>query len=153
MGLFLGIFQSVALLLVFGCAHVSSPDKKIALPSIAGSSPITKSSSDATDKLKQMIEQSRGNPVLAKYLATDLFLKANMSLLDEDYLTASVLFKHLTDLEPNHEFIQKKYAISLIKMGELETATPVLENLYKNNLDEKMGLILAGLYASLDQEK
>jgi len=153
MGLFLGIFQSAALFFVFGCAHVSSPNKKIALPQIEGSSPIAKSSPDASDRLKQMIDQSRGNPVMSRYLATDLFLKANMSLLDEDFLTASVLFKYLNDLEPNHDFIQKKYAISLIKMGDLETATPVLENLYKNNLDEKMGLILAGLYASLDQEK
>ncbi|MGE3608692.1 MAG: tetratricopeptide repeat protein [Bacteriovoracaceae bacterium] len=106
----------------------------------------------ASKRLEQMVIQAKSNRVASNYLATDLFLKANMSLLEGDYSTASVLFKHLTFLIPDDEFLQKKYAVSLIRSGDLETAEGVLEKIYKNGKDEKVGLILAGVYVGIDQE-
>lgn len=106
----------------------------------------------ASNRLEQMVMQAKNNPSSINYLASDLFLKANMSLLEGDYATASVLFKHVANLAPQDIFVQKKYAISLIRVGDLEQAQGVLEHLYKSHKEEKVGMILAGVYTGLDKE-
>jgi tetratricopeptide (TPR) repeat protein len=107
----------------------------------------------ASERLGQMVTQAKANSQdSVTFLATDLFLKANMSLMEGDFSTASVLFKHVSDLVPEDDFVQKKYAISLIRMGDLETSKSVLEGLYKKSKDDKVGLILAGVYTGLDKE-
>lgn len=106
----------------------------------------------ASKRLEQMVIQAKGNKASENYLATDLFLKGNMSLLEGDFVTAAELFKHLVQLVPNDEFVQKKYAISLIRVGDLEKSQVVLEKLYQNSREEKVGLILAGVYTGVDKE-
>ena len=106
----------------------------------------------ASKRLEEMVIQAKANQSTVNYLATDLFLKGNMSLLEGDYITAAVLFKHLSFLVPDDEFIQRKYAITLIRVGDLESSQVVLEKLYKNSKDEKIGLILAGVYTGIDKE-
>jgi tetratricopeptide (TPR) repeat protein len=135
------IISSVLLVtLLVGC---SSHNSKLKNP---------ENTEDGTKKLTELIEKARGNKQTTQYLADGLFLKANMSLLDGDYFTASVLFQHLSSLMPDDEFIQKKYAVSLIRVNDLEKALTVLEKLYKTSHDDKVGLILAGVYISLDKE-
>lgn len=107
----------------------------------------------ASKRLEEMVVQAKSNQSTVNYLATDLFLKGNMSLLDGDYTTAAVLFKHLVTLVPEDQFLQKKYAVSLIRSGNLEEAKVVLEKLYNIDKEERVGLILAGVFTSLDLEK
>lgn len=107
----------------------------------------------ASIRLEEMVKKAHGNPSETSFLSTDLFLKGNMSLLDADYETAAVLFKHLVTLVPNDHFLQKKYAIALIRSGDLGTSLTVLENLYGESKDEKIGLILAGVYTGMDKEE
>ncbi len=107
----------------------------------------------ASLRLERMVLEAKKSPAAITYLSTDLFLKANMSLMEGDFVTASVLFKHLTMLVPDDEFVQKKYAVSLIRVGDLEGAETVLKALYDRHQDEKAGLILAGVYSGLDKEK
>lgn len=106
----------------------------------------------ASKRLQEMVIQAKAHESTVNYLATDLFLKGNMSLLEGDYATAAVLFRHLVSLVPEDEFVQKKYAITLIRQGDMETALGVLQKLYAALKDEKVGLILAGVMTSLDQE-
>ena len=106
----------------------------------------------ASGRLEQMVAQAKTNQQATNYLASDLFLKANMSLLEGDHTTAAVLFKYVSELAPTDEFIQKKYAISLIRIGSLEESQIVLEKIYKNSGEEKVGMILAGVYTGLDKE-
>lgn len=106
----------------------------------------------ASERLKMMVIEARQNEDARRYLATDLFLKANMSLMEGDFTTASVLFDHLADLVPEDEFVQKKQAVTLIRIGDLERARQVLAKLYGKSKDDKVGLILAGVYTGLDQE-
>jgi tetratricopeptide (TPR) repeat protein len=106
----------------------------------------------ASKRLEQMVIQAKGNKTSTSYLATDLFLKGNMSLLEGDFVTAAELFKHLIELVPEDEFVQKKYAISLIRVGDLEKSQLVLEKLYLKSHEEKVGLILAGVYTGVDKE-
>lgn len=107
----------------------------------------------ASERLERMVVQAKNNPQSINYLSSDLFLKANMSLLEGDYATASILFKYVTDLAPEDGFVQKKYAISLIRVGNLEGAQTVLEKLYHIAKEEKVGMILAGVYTGLDKEE
>ena len=107
----------------------------------------------ASSRLQEMVIQAKASESAANFLATDLFLKGNMSLLEGDYATAAILFKHLVFLVPDDEFLQKKYAISLIRVGDLEASMPVLEKLYNVSNDEKVGLILAGVYTGVDKEE
>ena len=107
----------------------------------------------ASKRLEEMVIQAKANQSTVNYLATDLFLKGNMSLLEGDYETASVLFKHLVTLVPEDDFLQKKFAIALIRTGNLEDSLGVLEKLYTKSKDEKVGLILAGVYTGMDKEE
>ena len=88
--------------------------------------------------LERFIEQSKDNKDSVRLISGDLFLKANMSLLEGDYLTASALFKHVASLAPEDAFVQKKYAVSLIRLGDLEQAKVVLEKLYGQTKEEKV---------------
>ncbi|MFA5583545.1 MAG: tetratricopeptide repeat protein, partial [Bacteriovoracaceae bacterium] len=45
-----------------------------------------------------------------------------------------------------------KYSISLIRGGDLELAQKVLEDLWTKEREERVGLILAGVYTGMDQE-
>lgn len=106
----------------------------------------------ASSRLEAMVGQAKNNPQIKNYLASDLFLKANMSLLRGDYTTSSELFKHLYHLVPEDTFVQKKYSISLIRGGDLAIAEKVLEALWKQEQEERVGLILAGVYTGMDKE-
>jgi tetratricopeptide (TPR) repeat protein len=135
------------------CSHLKSTDQSREFTAVEIESMNREALGQASDQLAKMVMKAKKNSDATTFLASDLFLKANMSLLESDYLTASVLFKHLVDLVPDDEFLQKKYAISLIRMNDLEAAQLVLENLHKTSTDEKIGLILAGVYTGLDKEK
>lgn len=106
----------------------------------------------ASARLETLVVQAKSNHEIKNYLASDLFLKGNMSLLRGDYRTSSELFKHLHNLVPEDTFVQKKYSISLIRGGELAEAQKVLEGLWEKEREERVGLILAGVYTGMDQE-
>lgn len=142
-------------LFTLSCAHQTSAPK----PELSDFTPeqIEEMNRDAlliaSKRLEEMVIQARSNQSTVNYLATDLFLKGNMSLLEGDFATAAVLFKHLVTLVPDDEFLQKKYAISLIRVGDLEGSMVVLEKLYASSKEEKVGLILAGVYTGVDKEE
>jgi tetratricopeptide (TPR) repeat protein len=105
-----------------------------------------------SQKLKDLsIAAKASGPDKIKYLASDLYLKASAALMEGDYQTANLIFHHLMDLVPNDEYVQKKYAVSLIRTGELEKSQDLLVSIFENSKskDTQMGLILAGVYSSL----
>lgn len=147
-------FLSLSLaLLLASCAHHSENSSGIKLTQSQSDELNREALSIASERLERMVLEARKSSTATTYLSTDLFLKANMSLMEGDFVTASVLFKHLSVLVPEDEFVQKKYAVSLIRVGDLEGAEVVLKSLYEKKHDEKAGLILAGVYAGLDKEK
>ena len=143
--LFLQIFVS--------CSHVAQPAKEVALTPEQIESLNKEALAIASERLEQMVIKAKSNPQSVNYLSNDLFLKANMSLLEGDFATASVLFKYVADLNPEDSFVQKKYAVSLIRVGNLEEAKTVLESLYTSTKEEKVGMILAGVYTGMDKDK
>jgi tetratricopeptide (TPR) repeat protein len=149
------ILQTVVLIFFLSCSHAPHSSRNAVANKNQETSNLQDPHSLAVDsaKLERMVLEAHKSPETKKYLATDLFLKGNMALIDGDYQTASSLFKHLVDLVPDEEFIQKKYAVSLIKMGDLQASQLVLEKLYDQGQEEKVGLILAGVYSGLDKEQ
>lgn len=146
---------SLLLLQIFvSCSHMGTTSEKVVNLTPEQMEKLNQEAlAIASERLEQMVEKAKGNPHSTNYLSSDLFLKANMSLLEGDFATASVLFKYVADLNPEDTFVHKKYAISLIRVGNLEEAKVVLENLYKNSREEKVGMILAGVYTGMDKDK
>ncbi len=138
--------------IIAGCSHVSHSEKYAEQTQEDIDNQNREALAIASNRLGEMVAKAQGNPQSAQYLSSDLFLKANMSLLEGDYVTAAALFKYVADLNPSDSFVHKKYAISLIRMGNLEDAKIVLENLYQAGHEEKVGMILAGVYTGMDQE-
>lgn len=107
----------------------------------------------ASQRLEVLVEEAKKQgSASSQYLATSLFLKGNSALLEGDYITGVVLFRHLTSLTDD-VFVHKKYAVALIRIGEMEEARHVLQKVYDSDKgkDETVGLILAGVYAGLEK--
>jgi len=90
-----------------------------------------------------------------RYLASDMYLKASAAHLEGDYLTANIIFARLIELVPDDYYLKRKYAVSLIRMGELEKSLVFLKDVFEHTgkKDSNIGLILAGVYTSLGQNK
>lgn len=110
---------------------------------------------EVSRKLEELIvEAKKSGDSAVQFLATDMFLKASSAQIHGDYATANFLYQHLSKLLPNELYIQKKYAISLIKAGDLTNAEVVLNGIYrKDQSEEKVGLILAGVQSGLGKTK
>jgi len=83
-----------------------------------------------SSRLKELsVAAKASGPDKVKYLASDLYLKASAAQMEGDYQTANLIFTHLADLVPEAEFVMKKYAVSLIRTGDLEKAQEILDKL------------------------
>lgn len=105
------------------------------------------------ERMQKMIEVAKkGGPQAIEFLASDLFLKANDSSMRGDSHTASYLYKQLLTLKPEDDFLRRKYAVELIRLGSYEEAQKVLYSLLKktNYEEETLGLILGGVYTALN---
>jgi tetratricopeptide (TPR) repeat protein len=103
------------------------------------------------------IAAKASGPDKVRFLASDMYLKASAALMEGDYQTANIIFKHLLTLTPEDNFVKHKYAISLIRTGELAQSQVLLKSVFKTTKDSdqklKSGLVLAGVYASLGNIK
>ena len=86
-----------------------------------------------------------------QFLASDMYLKASAAQMEGDFQTGNIILEQLVELVPEEAFIRKKYAVGLIRTGELEKSQKILEGLYDQSKqkDHQIGLILAGVYSSL----
>ncbi len=82
-------------------------------------------------------------------------MKANDSSIHGDSRTAAFLLKYVMELNPEDIYIQKKYAVEMIRLGELEESKKVLEKLFARakQEDENVGLILGGVYTTMEKEQ
>lgn len=101
------------------------------------------------DEAKQVGEHA------VNYLASDLYMKASAASMQGDAGSALILYKFLITLKPEDSFLKFKYAVELIKVGKLDEAKPVMEDIFKKSghKDEKVGLVLGGLYTALKEQK
>lgn len=135
--------------IVGSCSHYSTPKQ------VQAFNPTAELGIKGKD-LPAMVESAKKVGGRApEFLATDLFIKANDASMRGDFQTAARIFKYAAELQPQDDFIQKKYAIELIRSGELKESQKILETLFKKShyKDENAGLILAGVYSALEKAK
>lgn len=109
---------------------------------------------EVTNNLDKLVEAARAQgPGTVEFLASDFYLKASSSQSYGDYQTASLLYSYILKLKPDEAFVKNKYAISLIRIGELENAEKILQDLFVSGKkqDERIGLILAGVFTALSK--
>jgi len=115
---------------------------------------IEKMFDQASKKLDALVDESiEAGPVAVQFLATDLYIKANDASIRGDAKTASFLYKYVSKLQPKDSYVKKKYAVELIRVGELAEARNHLEILFKKEHEEAIGLILGGVYTTLEKEE
>lgn len=105
-------------------------------------------------QLAAMTEQAiKAGPKAVEFLSSDLFLKANDAALRDDPHTAAMLLKQVHLMNPKDLYVHKRYAVELIRSGDLLEAEPHLKHLYKvsKGKEEALGLVLGGIYTALDR--
>lgn len=88
----------------------------------------------------------------SEFQTTEYFLKADSASIHGDYKNSTEYFRRLTEIRPQDNYFKKRYAVELIRNGELLEAEKILNLLYITTLkkDDSLGLILAGLYLALE---
>ena len=157
------LIQFFLILSLFGCSIVSRKKNLSEAPvGLKSNSKLDQNNKveEALHVLKERMESmikvaKKNGPDAVNFLASDLFLKANDCSMRGDAHTASYLFQYLVMLKPEDDYIKRKYAIELIRMGNYEKAQSVLYTiLEKDNYNsETLGLILGGVNTALDQKE
>jgi tetratricopeptide (TPR) repeat protein len=162
----LPIILSFALLLLIGCGAVQNQDKENVASQMVGTekrevlnqqekqNQLVEAFKVLDERMKKMVETAKeGGKEAIEFLASDLFLKANDSSMRGDSHTAAYLYKQLLDLKPNDNYVKKKYAVELIRLGSLVEAKLVLGDILKETSysEETLGLILGGVHTALNE--
>ena len=144
------------------CAHKQSLKKgPTPLPKATKPSPPALSLQKQLEKSMQALHQKAAaeGPHAVQFLATDLFLKANDLSIRGDAKAAAFLFRQIMLMLPSDEYIKKRYAMELVRTGELEKAKSHVRKLFEKTFkaqkpgNKKLGLILAGIYTSQGESK
>lgn len=153
-------FQALLVFGVFSCAQTKlqkSPNKAAVHLS---QEQVKEMNENALKRVSSRLEElsisaKASGPDKVRFLASDMYLKASAAVMEGDFQTANIIFKHLMTLVPNDDFIKQKYAVSLIRTGDLEDSEKLLKDIFKNskNKNSRVGLVLAGVYSSLGKIK
>jgi tetratricopeptide (TPR) repeat protein len=106
-------------------------------------------------KLLVLVDAAKksANPYSVNYLSSDLYLKASAASAGGDFSTANILYSTLLELTDD-DYVKTKYAVSLIRAGDLSTAEQLLHAIYsKDQKNHKVGLVLAGVHTGLGKLK
>lgn len=104
--------------------------------------------------LNEVTEEAvKTGPDAVVFLSGDFFLKAQDASLRGDVHTAEILFRYLVKLNPEETYLKQRHALELIRLGKLDVALTILEEVYKAKPEEDMGLILGGIYTSLEMKE
>ena len=111
--------------------------------------------SDGAEKqLQKIVSQAKEKGGKApEYLASDLYLKASNASIHGELQTSVTLMKYVVELMPDETYLKRKYAVDLIRLGELKEAEQQLLSVYHEDKkpNENLGLILAGIYTALSE--
>lgn len=146
------VFITIASLFL-SCTHHKHKEQSNGLKAELDSASLA-SREEVTKNLDKLVEAAKiQGPSTVEFLASDFYLKASSSQSYGDYQTASLLYGYILKLKPEENFVKNKYAISLIRTGDLESAQKILQELFvsSSKKDERTGLILAGVHTALSK--
>ncbi len=142
------------LALVTSCAHVDGPSDSATRVAEVQEVDEAQLKAEVDRQLKVVVDQAiKAGPEAVEYLSSDLFLKANDAALREDPHTAAILLRYVHEMNPQDKYVHKRFAVELIRSGELLAAEPHLKKLYKDSKgkEEALGLVLGGIYTALER--
>jgi tetratricopeptide (TPR) repeat protein len=110
----------------------------------------------AEENLSEIISaiKEKGGP-MERFVIDDMYLKASHASIRGDVKTAIIYWEKIQLLKSDDAFINKKYAVDLIRSGNLVKAKMVLEKIDKEsmpNRDGNLAMVLAGLYVSTGEK-
>lgn len=104
---------------------------------------------------QELVDSAMNSGIEAKkYLSSELFIKGMDASMRGELATSLHFLKFAFDLNPKDHYLLRKYAIELVKAGELNQALSLLESNVDTNIsmkDDGAALLLAGVYATLDK--
>ena len=107
-------------------------------------------------KLDTLISKAqKAGPDSVKFLGSDIYLKASAASIQGDSQTAGFLFQNLSKLYPQDDYVKTRYAVELIRQGQLSAAQEILEGINKraDSKDSKVALLLGAIYSSSNKFK
>ncbi len=142
-------------LALFGCSHLSDEKKEVAKEVVQKPVDEQALKEQVENQLSTLSDQAiKSGPKAVEFLSSDLFLKANDAALRDDPHTAAMLLKQVHTMNPKDLYIQKRYAVELIRSGQLVEAEPHLKFLFEESKgkEEALGLVLGGIYTALEKQ-
>lgn len=136
---------------LISCAHQVSPVEKISQFKFDPE----KALNIQGEYTQELVDSAvKSGPEAKKYLSSELFFKGMDASMRGELATSLHFLKFAFDLNPNDHYLLRKYAIELVKAGELNQALSLLEsnvNVNSSLKDDGAALLLAGVYATLDK--
>jgi len=87
------------------------------------------------------------------FFADELYMKGSDASLRGDSEEAALFFEYVLKVKKEDNYVQKRYAVELIRLNKLSEAKEILASLYKSENSEKVGLILAGVHTALKEKR
>lgn len=137
--------------ILVSCAHQLAPTKDI---KVTRFDPYQELKLKGDYTLQQVENAKASGPKAMQFLSSELYFKAMDASLRGEIATAVHFYKFAYELNPSDDYLVKKYAVELIKAGEIESVQTLLEaHIEKNssNNDDGINLLMAGVYAALDK--
>jgi tetratricopeptide (TPR) repeat protein len=146
-------------LLVVSCA--SGPRSNIAKPKVdirsAQLPPTLHVDHHTLSQLGARVDQviSSNDKEAIKFLGDDLFFKAYDASVRGEAGLAVPLWRELVKLRPDDTYLKRKYAVELIRHGDLANSLTELESIVNSEkkFPPNVALILGGVYTALKMEK
>ncbi|RLA64013.1 MAG: hypothetical protein DRQ88_01175 [Epsilonproteobacteria bacterium] len=109
------------------------------------------------ERFDQLIKAIKGKGgEMERFVIDDMYLKASHASIRGDIKSALFYWEKILLIKSDNSFINKKYAVDLIRAGKLVKAKTVLEKIDKKNganKDENLTMVLAGLYVSTGEKE
>ncbi len=93
------------------------------------------------------------NKARLSFFADEAYMKGSDASLRGDSESAALFFEYVLKVKKNDEYVEKRYAVELIRLNKLAEAKKILSSLYKEEESEKVGLILAGVHTALREKR
>ena len=102
---------------------------------------------------KEYSSISRGNTQKLSFFADELYMKGSDASLRGDSDSAALFFEYVLKVKKDDKYVQKRYAVELIRLNKLVEAKAIIAALYERDGSEKVGLILAGVQTALREKR
>ncbi|WP_127716530.1 tetratricopeptide repeat protein [Halobacteriovorax sp. HLS] len=147
------IFLIVTLVALTSCASVSNSKNEISKATDRSNEHRDDGQSLEKYLAKAMVNIDSMSQVKKSHLADEFYIKGSDAALRGDSLSAALFFEKVLQINGKDDYVSKRYAVELIRLNKLSEAKVILQDLYKSETSENVGLILAGVHTALKEKR